>query len=268
MKRVVTVMLLVLLAASTGLAQVPDSVFLEEFTWVEVRDLIADGFTTIIIATGGTEQNGPHMVLGKHNFVLKQTTDRVARALGKTLVAPILAYVPEGDWDEPSGHMRYAGTISLPNDVFMEVLEHAVRSFRPAGFTDIVLLGDSGGNQNGMQQVADKVNADWQGSGYRVHFASDYYRKAMDTQRAFLIDNYGETLESIGSHAGILDTSEVLAVNPHLIRKSEIAINGGYEGSGVTGDPTRASVARGELFLAIKVNSAVEQIRKSIEGGQ
>ena len=146
MRSIAAGMLLVLLAASNGLAQVPDSVFLEEFTWEEVRDLVAGGTTTIIIATGGTEQNGPHMVLGKHNFVLEHTTDKIARELGNTLVAPIIAYVPEGSWEEPlSGHRSKAGTISVPNDVFMEMLEHAVRSFRPGGFTDIVLLGDSGG---------------------------------------------------------------------------------------------------------------------------
>jgi creatinine amidohydrolase len=269
MRSIAAGMLLVLLVASNGLAQVPDSVFLEEFTWEEVRDLVADGKTTMIIATGGTEQNGPHMVLGKHNFVLEHTTDKIARELGNALVAPIIAYVPEGGWEEPlSGHMSKAGTISVPNDVFMEMLEHAVRSFRPGGFTDIVLLGDSGGNQSGMQAVAEKVNTDWKGSGYRAHFIGDYYRKSHDDQEKFLMENYGETSESIGSHAGILDTSEVLAINPDLIRKDKIALNGGYEDSGVRGDPTRASVSRGELMLAIKINNAIEQIRESIAAAQ
>ena len=115
-----------------------------------------------------------------------------------------------------------------------------------------------------MQSVAEKVNADWKGSGHSVHFIGDYYRKAHDDQEKFLMENYGETAESIGSHAGILDTSEVLSINPDLIRKDKIALNGGYEDSGVRGDPTRASVTRGELMLAIKINNAVEQIRKSI----
>ena len=124
---------------------VPDTVFMEELTWTEVRDAIKAGKTTIIFPTGGTEQNGPHMVLGKHNFIVKHAAEQIARRLGNALVAPVLAYVPEGNIDPPSGHMRYPGTISLPDDVFMKVTEYAARSFRANGFKDIVLIGDSGG---------------------------------------------------------------------------------------------------------------------------
>src|SRR5205085_7386849 len=95
----------------------PNSVFLEELTWVEVRDAIAAGKTTVIIPTGGTEQNGPHMVLGKHNYLVKYKAGEVAKRLGNALVAPVVAYVPEGDVNPPTGHMRFAGTITTPPDV-------------------------------------------------------------------------------------------------------------------------------------------------------
>ena len=85
-----------LLASSALAAEVPDTVFIEELTWTEVRDAIKAGKTTIIFPTGGTEQNGPHMVLGKHNFVVKHAAEQIARRLGNALVAPVLAYVPEG----------------------------------------------------------------------------------------------------------------------------------------------------------------------------
>src|SRR5688572_26116154 len=103
------------------------SVFLEELTWMEVRDAIKAGKTTAIIPTGGTEQNGPHMVLGKHNFLVKYKAGEIAKKLGNALVAPVVAYVPEGDIDPPSGHMRFAGTITTPQDVFAKVLEYAAR---------------------------------------------------------------------------------------------------------------------------------------------
>ena len=80
-------------------AQVPDTVFLEELTWTEVRDALRAGRTTILLPTGGTEQNGPHMALGKHNYIIKYTSERIARRLGNALVAPVMAYVPEGDID-------------------------------------------------------------------------------------------------------------------------------------------------------------------------
>ena len=139
-------------------AQAPDAVFLEELTWTEVRDALASGTTTVIIPTGGTEQNGPHMVLGKHNYLVHHKAGEVARRLGNALVAPVMAYVPEGNVDPPTGHMRFPGTITTPPEVFEQVLEFAARSFKQHGFLDIALLGDSGGNQASQAAVAARLN--------------------------------------------------------------------------------------------------------------
>ena len=111
-------------------AEVPDTVFLDEHTWMEVRDKIESGTDTIIIATAGTEQNGPHMVLGKHKFIIREASERIARELGNALVAPVIAYVPEGGIDPPTGHMRYAGAITLPNPYFKKLLEYTARSMK------------------------------------------------------------------------------------------------------------------------------------------
>src|SRR6185436_11179161 len=117
----------------------PDTVLLEELTWDELRDLIKAGKTSVIIPTAGTEQKGPHMVEGEHRFVLEYTSEKIARALGNAIVAPIIAYVPEGAWETPRGHMTKAGTITLPNDRFMVLLEHAAKSLKASGFTNIIL---------------------------------------------------------------------------------------------------------------------------------
>src|SRR6266498_3142080 len=121
-------------------AHAPDTVFLEELTWTELRDLIRSGKTTIILPTGGTEQNGPHMALGKHNVRVKALAEKIARGLGNALVAPVLAYVPEGGIAPPTGHMRFPGTITPPDEVFQKVLESAARSVGLHGFRDVVLL--------------------------------------------------------------------------------------------------------------------------------
>src|ERR671921_2122680 len=162
---------LVVLACSVhpALAQTPDTVFLEELTWTEVRDALAAGKTTVIIPTGGTEQNGPHMVLGKHNYLVKYKAGEIAKRLGNALVAPVVAYVPEGDVDPPTGHMRYAGTITTPQDVFVKVLEYAARSFKQHGFVDIVLVGDSGGNKEGQRPAALALNKERGANAARVH---------------------------------------------------------------------------------------------------
>src|ERR1700746_401220 len=142
-------------SGSSVRAQAPDSVFLEELTWTELRDLIKSGKTTIIVPIGGTEQNGRHMALGKHNLRVRVLSEKIARALGNALVAPVIAYVPEGGLDPPTAHMRFPGTITIPEEAFEKVLEYAARSFKLAGFRDIVLLGDHGGYQKGEKAVAD-----------------------------------------------------------------------------------------------------------------
>jgi creatinine amidohydrolase len=243
-------------------AQIPDTVFIEELTWTEVRDAIKSGKTTVILPTGGTEQNGPHMVLGKHNFIVRHTSERIARALGNALVAPVIAYVPEGNLDPPSGHMRYPGTITLPQEHYVKLLEYAVRSFKVNGFQNIVLIGDSGGNQAGMKQVAELLNEEWSASGSRVHFVPEYYG-ALDAYRDWLVAQ-GEKKEDIGTHAGISDTSQLMALDSRLVRKGKLADRGGFEGSGVSGNPTRASVAYGRKGLEMKVEAAVRRIREMV----
>ena len=243
----------------------PDTVFLEDLTWDEVRALQQAGTRTIIVGTAGQEQKGPHMVMGEHKYVLTWTTEKIARTIGKALVAPIITYVPEGSWENPRGHMAMAGTITLPEDRFKELLTHTAKSLKAGGFTHIILIGDSGGNQRGMSDVASALNTEWAGSA-RVHFIGDYYTKAGEDMRKWL-NGQGFTNEQIGSHAGMLDTSELMYVNPKLVRPDKFANNGGFQGSGVSGDPTKASAKIGEGLLKIKIDNAVAQIRASMSAG-
>src|SRR5438270_8664428 len=143
-----------LLAAAQALAQAPQTVFLDELTSSELRDQVRAGRRTIIVPIGGTEQSGPHMALGKHNVRVKVLAERIALALGNALVAPVVAYVPEGGIDPPTSHMRFPGTISVPERAFEAVLESAARSFKRHGFRDIVFIGDHSGYQKNEQAVA------------------------------------------------------------------------------------------------------------------
>ncbi len=249
------------IGAADSQEQEVNTVFIEEMTWTEIRDAIDGGKTTVILPTAGTEQNGPHMVMGKHRYIIKEASNRIARELGNALVAPTVTYVPEGDVDPPSGHMRYAGTITLPNEYFMKLVEYAARSFRVHGFTDIVFIGDSGGNQRGMEAVASLLNEAWNGEGARVHFIGDYY--AANGFRDWLMEQ-GETEETIGRHAGISDTSILLYVAPEHIRLDAREPGGGFEGSGVSGDPTRASAEYGSVGMDMRVAAAVRQIRAAV----
>lgn len=264
MKRPLLLLLCTLgLTPSAGAQRAPDTVLLEELTWPELRDLINSGKTAVLIPTAGQEQKGPHMAMGEHKFVLEYTTDKIARALGNALVAPIITYVPEGSWEQPRGHMTKAGTITLPNDRFMVLLENAARSLKAGGFKDIILIGDSGGNQEGMKTVAETLNREWKGSGFRAHFIGDYYTKSQADIMRYLV-GLGFSESDVGSHAGMTDTSQLMAIDPSLVRLAKIAPRGGFEDSGVSGDPTKASAELGRAQLRIKIDNAVAQIRASL----
>ncbi|MCH7672897.1 MAG: creatininase family protein [Proteobacteria bacterium] len=235
---------------------IPDSVFIEELTWVEVSDAIAQGKTTIIIPSGGTEQNGPHMVIGKHNYLVKYKAGEIAKRLGNALVAPVLAYVPEGEIDPPSSHMRFAGTISIPQDVFADILEYTARSFKQHGFLDIVLIGDSGGNQAGQRLVAAALNAEWSATGVRVHHLSAYYPGRGDDW----VISQGVSAEDVGSHAGTHDTSALMYLNPSMLRFDKMRQGNRGDGQGHIGNPARSTALFGQRILEIQINDAVDQI--------
>jgi creatinine amidohydrolase len=153
-----------------------DSLWTEELTSMEIRDAVRSGMTTIVIGTGGVEQNGPYVAGGKHNYVLQTVLPYIAKAIGRALIAPIVKFVPEGDIEPtPSGHMQYPGTISVEPATFEALLIDICRSYRAHGFVDIVLVGDSGGNQGGMERVADTLNRRWSAERVRVHYLREYY---------------------------------------------------------------------------------------------
>lgn len=263
---VLTLAAAVMVLAAPLRTGVPPTVFLEDMTWVEVRAALQAGKAGVIIPTAGHEQNGPHMVLGKHRYVVEHTSGRIADAMGSLLVAPVVTYVPEGEIEpKPSGHMAFAGTISVPPRVFAEILEYAARSLRAHGFTDIFLVGDSLDNQPIQAEVAARLTQAWQGSGARVHHVGDYY--AANGQAEWLLRD-GETIDSIGTHAGIRDTSELLAIRPDGVRADMLEPKWGFNlaPTGSNGAPARASAERGRRLLDLKVEAAVRQIRRMLAG--
>ena len=242
-----------------SIAQTPDTVFLEDLTWTEVRHAIDSGVTTVIVPTAGTEQNGPHMVLGKHKYRMNAGAERIARELGNTLVAPIMTYVPEGEIDPPEGHMRFAGTISIPQDVFRDVVEYTARSLQAHGFKDILLIGDSGPNQSGMQAVAEALTQEWDPEQTRIFYISDWYRSDGFRDK---LRSLGYTDPQIGTHAGLADTSTLMYVAPDHVRPELMAPGQDGDGSGVYGDPTQATVEIGKIGFEMSVDAAMSQIKQ------
>jgi creatinine amidohydrolase len=257
----VAVMALALQATAAPLA---GAVFLEDLTWTEVRDALRAGRTTIIIPVGGTEQNGPHMALGKHNTRARLLAGKIAASLGHALVAPVVAYVPEGVIAPPAGHMRFAGTISVPEAAFKSVVDGAARSFKQHGFVDIVLIGDSGNYQAQLGAVAARLNRDWAGTPARAHFIADYYL-AGATRYHQALRAKGLNQAQIGTHAGAADTALSMALDSALVRPEQLAAAAqGGAAAGVEGDPRLASAALGQLGVDLIVERTVAAIRQAM----
>jgi creatinine amidohydrolase len=239
-----------------------DSVFIEELTWMEIRDALQAGKTTVIIPTGGVEQNGPYLATGKHNYILKATTEAIARKLGNALVAPIVAFVPEGDIEPASSHMKYPGTISLTEDTYRRLLVDICASFRAHGFVDIVLIGDSGGNQEGMKAIAAELNAKWAGGKTRLHFIPDYYNypgveKWLETQ------GVKQTLE--GYHDDFAITAQMMAVDPATVRMKQRIAAGKFRINGVDLAPAEKSIEWGRKIVDYRAGVTVDAIRRSMK---
>lgn len=242
-------------------AQAAESYYIEDMTWPEVKARMAKGVDTVIIPSGGTEQNGPHIVIGKHNMIVHYTSGEIAKALGNALVAPVITYVPEGSFDPAEGHMLFPGTISVEDDVFGAILEDAARSFKHHGFKYICFIGDHGGNQHAQKLVADKLTYDWQKDGVRVINVSDYYA---DKEAADWVKSQKLTEGDPQAHAGFMDASEVMAIDKNGVRPAFIKhySEKDFDKLGVKGDPAQASAAHGKKLLAFKIKAAVDQIKR------
>jgi creatinine amidohydrolase len=238
-----------------------DTVFLEEMTWMEVRDALRSGKTTVLVPTGGIEQNGPYLATGKHNYILRATMEAVARRLGNALVAPIVPFVPEGNIDPPSGHMIYPGTISVTEDTYERLLTDLCASLRVSGFRDIVLLGDSSGNQQGMQNVARRLTAKWASEKVRVHFLAEYYNYA---EVAHWLEEQGIRLENEVVHDDFIVTAQLLAVNPTTVRLQQRLAAGPFRISGMTLNPDQTA-EWGRKIIAFRADRTVRAIRAVLQ---
>ena len=241
---------------------------LERLTSPELAARIGAGTRTVLLPIGGTERNGAHMVLGKHNVRVGWLAERIAAELGNAVVAPVLAYVPEGDIDPPTQHMRSAGTISIPEAAFESLLEGAARSLRQHGFTLIVLLGDHGGYVPSLRRVAERLNRAFAGDAApaRVLLLQSYYDASQrDFPRWLEQRGYGEA--EIGRHAGLADTALALAVDPTLVRSELLAAPSTAKADGVSGDPRRASVELGRAGVERIVAVSTTAIRAAQRQG-
>lgn len=239
-----------------------DSIWIEDLTMMEVRDLIKAGKTTAIIMTGGIEENGPYLTTGKHNNVLRVMGDPIARGLGNALVAPIVTLEP----GNPE-RVRTPGTIFLSPETYRAVLADMAVSLKTQGFKDIVLIGDSGGNMKPMQEVAEALNAKWKaddrGPGdARVHFIPEYYN--YDEVEKFEQSELGVHENMEGLHDDYYISSLIMVHDVNGVRLPERIKAGKATINAVPLTPAEKTIANGRKIAAFRAEKTIAAIRKSI----
>jgi creatinine amidohydrolase/Fe(II)-dependent formamide hydrolase-like protein len=241
------------------------SYWIDELTWMEVRDKIAEGYTTAIVPTGGIEQNGPYLTTGKHNVIMEGACPAIAEKLGNALCAPVVPFVPEGSIDPPSGAMRYPGSISLRPETYQAMLDDIASSLEVHGFTDVVLIGDSGGNQSGMEAVAATLNQRWAGSGSTAHFVREYYTPGWEATEDYTAEVLGvdETM-SDGYHDDIWVTALMMITDPTTVRWDERVDAGLASINGVSIVPLQKTVELGLRMQDFRADLTARAIRASM----
>ncbi|MFT4670939.1 MAG: creatinine amidohydrolase [Pseudohongiellaceae bacterium] len=240
------------------------SYWLEELTSLEIRDLIASGTTTVIIPTGGIEENGPYLVTGKHNLILEGVCPALAEKLGNALCAPLVKFVPEGNINPPTGSMRYPGTISLSASTYEALLTDIASSLKQSGFTDIVMIGDSGGNQSGMANVADALGADWTDDETRIHFVREFYDPGWVATEDYTQSELGVAeLSNDGYHDDIWVTAMMMVTDPEQVRFSQ-RVNAGLASiNGVSITPLEDTIELGRKMIEFRAEYtalAIQQV--------
>jgi creatinine amidohydrolase len=278
-----------LVMAGAGYAQnvSPSKVDFGMMTWVEVKDAMARGKTTAIIYNGGTEQRGPQNVNGGHTLMGYATGIAIAEKLGTAIAVPTLPFSPN------NANPELPGTIGLTTDLFKEINQQVTEQMIKNGFTAVVLMGDHGGGQKELADLAAELDAKYAPQRIRVVFCDDVYKKATDDFAKWLVANGYPN----GEHADIKDASEMLYLggDQGWVRKDQIATAVEVPGSGrragavsgrgqvpagavgtapaahpaeqpqsngIQGDARRSSAELGKKFFDMRIEYAVNQIHQ------
>jgi creatinine amidohydrolase len=238
-----------------------DSVWIEELTYLEVRDAMKAGKTTALIMAGSTEQNGPYMAGGKHQYAMRIIGDGIARKLGNALIAPL---VPMEAGNPENKYLEW-GSLYFTAETFQAVVRDMANSLKSQGFKDIVLLGDSGGNTAGMRAVAAELTAKWAGAA-RIHHVPAYYNwTSQGGVRDFVINTLGiPEKQSEGVHDEYGLSAVMMAADPSLIRFDDRVKAGKATINGISLEPKAKTIENGKKIIEFRVNVAVDAIKKAL----
>jgi creatinine amidohydrolase/Fe(II)-dependent formamide hydrolase-like protein len=236
-----------------------DTVFMEDMTWLEIRNAMKAGKTTVLVPAGGLEATGPFVTLNKHQNMLRASTDMIARKLGNALVAPVIKYVPE---DEPAGvRGDYLGNFNIGIPAYKATLSDICNTLRIDGFKEIVLIGDHQGAQRGMKEIAEELTPKWAGSSSRIHFVPEYYDR---TAVYKFIADQGIKEQRGGFGDNYYNTAILMAVDPEGARLKERTEADQLTVNGVNLKPIEKTIEDGKKILEMQTDQTVKAIQKAI----
>ena len=242
-----------------------DSVWIEELTYLEVRDAMKAGKTTALVFAGSTEQNGPYLPGGKHQYAIRLVGEAIARKLGNALIAPVIAL----EAGNPENKYLEWGSLYLAPETFQAVVRDVAVSLKSQGFAHVILMGDSGGNTAGMRAVAEDLSAKWAGAA-TIHHIPEYYNwTSRGGVRQFVLDNgIPEKINADGIHDEYGLTAVMMAADPKLIRFDERSAAGKTTINGVSILPKEKTIEMGRKIVEFRATVAVEAIRKALAAGK
>lgn len=241
-----------------------DSVWIEELTYLEVRDALKAGKTTALVFAGSTEQNGPYLPGSKHQIAIRLVAEAIARKLGNALIAPVIP-IEAGNPENP--YINW-GSLYLSPETFQAVVRDVATSLKSQGFTHIMLMGDSGGDQAGLRAAAETLSAKWAGGGATVHHVPEYYNWGTPGGvRQFILDSgIPEKFDADGIHDEYAITAVLMAADPRFVRLDERVAANKATINGVSIVPKEKTIEIGRKVVEFRANHAVEAIRKAIAG--
>lgn len=238
-----------------------DTVWIEDMTYLEVRDAIRAGKTTALVFAGSTEQNGPYLPGSKHQHILRVVSESIARKLGNALIAPIVP-IEAGNPDNP--YINW-GSFYFTRETFQAVIRDIATSLKSQGFTHILLMGDSGGDTAGLRAVAQELSAKWNGTPAIHHVAEFYNWTSPGGVRQFVKDNgIAENPTADGIHDEYGLTAPLMAIDPALVRLEQRVAAGKTTINGISILPKEKTIEMGRKILEFRVNNAVAAIQKAI----
>ena len=234
-----------------------DTVFMEDMTWLEIRNAVKAGKTTVIVPAGGLEASGPFLVLDKHQRMLRASTDLIARKLGNALIAPVIRYVPPDDGNRGS----YLGDFNISLAAYKSTLEDICGALKNGGFREIVLIGDHQGAQRGMKEVAEELSRKWTGGSTGIHFIAEYYDRAAVSA---YVKKQGISEVRGGFGDNYYNTSILLAASPESARLRERTEAKQLTVNGVNLEPLEKTIENGRAILRIQTDQTVKAILSAI----